>query len=42
MKKLFLVHGEYDTQQAWKSYLIENGFVNIEIPAKGDVVEINY
>ncbi len=38
LKKLFLVHGEYDTQQAWREYLLENKFKNIEIPAKGDVV----
>ena len=40
LKKLFLVHGEYDTQQAWKSYLMQNGFENIEIPAKGEIVEL--
>lgn len=40
LKKIFLVHGEYDTQQAWKAYLVENGFSNIEIPAKGEIVEI--
>lgn len=40
VKKIFLVHGEYDTQQAWKSFLVENGFGNIEIPAKGEIVEI--
>ncbi len=39
-KKIFLVHGEYDTQQAWRSYLEENGFDHIEIPAKGDIAEL--
>ena len=39
LKKMFLVHGEYDTQQAWREYLLENDFKNIEIPAKGDVIE---
>lgn len=38
LKKLFLVHGEYDTQQAWRSFLTEDGFKNIEIPAKGEIV----
>jgi metallo-beta-lactamase family protein len=32
LKKLFLVHGDYDTQLEWKSYLEERGFDNIEIP----------
>ena len=40
LKKIFLVHGEYDTQQGWREYLIENGFKNIEIPAKGEIVEV--
>ncbi|MDZ4747428.1 MAG: MBL fold metallo-hydrolase [Saprospiraceae bacterium] len=40
LKKLFLVHGEYDTQQAWRSYLRENGFQHIEIPAMGETVRL--
>lgn len=40
MKKLFLVHGEYDTQVAFKSYLTKNGFGNIEIPEKGQEYRI--
>lgn len=40
LKKLFLVHGEYDTQQAWRSYLRENGFQHIEIPAMGETVQL--
>ncbi|WP_236975367.1 MBL fold metallo-hydrolase RNA specificity domain-containing protein [Membranihabitans maritimus] len=36
LKSLFLVHGEYDTQQAWKEYLHENGFDRVEIPALQD------
>jgi metallo-beta-lactamase family protein len=40
LKKIFLVHGEYDTQQAWRSYLRENGFQNIEIPALGESVRL--
>lgn len=35
LKRLFLVHGEYDTQQSWKSFLTSNGFASIEIPQKG-------
>jgi len=40
LKKLFLVHGEYDTQQSWKSFLGENGFGQVEIPAKGSSTKI--
>lgn len=40
LKKLFLVHGEYDTQQKWKAYLQERGFKDILIPAKGEIVEL--
>jgi metallo-beta-lactamase family protein len=32
VKKLFLVHGEYDVQQAFKQRLIKKGFIDIEIP----------
>ena len=40
LKKLFLVHGEYDTQQAWRSFLRETGFEHIEIPAMGETVRL--
>jgi metallo-beta-lactamase family protein len=33
VKKLFLVHGEIDTQQAFKARLYANGWQHIEIPA---------
>lgn len=32
VRKLFLVHGEYDVQQVFKQYLINKGFRDIEIP----------
>ncbi|MFT3936623.1 MAG: MBL fold metallo-hydrolase [Chitinophagaceae bacterium] len=32
VKKLFLVHGEYDVQQAFKQRLLKKGFTDIEIP----------
>lgn len=40
IKKLFLVHGEFDTQQGWRSFLQARGFKDIEIPAKGEIVSI--
>ena len=39
-KEIFLVHGDYDTQQAWRSYLRENGFKGIRIPAQGEKVSL--
>lgn len=36
IRKLFLVHGEYAVQQAYKQKLIEKNFQNIEIPKFGD------
>ena len=41
LKKLFLVHGEYETQQAFSSFLSENGFqCPIEIPALGEEISL--
>ncbi len=34
VEKLFLVHGEYDVQQHFKSRLIKKGFLDVEIPAQ--------
>lgn len=34
VKKLFLVHGEYDVQQAFQQRLLKKGFTDIEIPAQ--------
>jgi len=36
LKKIFLVHGEFEAQEAYKGYLEKCGFDNIEIPEKGD------
>lgn len=32
VKKLFLVHGEYDVQQIFRNWLLKKGFPEIEIP----------
>jgi metallo-beta-lactamase family protein len=34
VKKLFLVHGEYDVQQDFRDRLIKKGFSDVEIPAR--------
>lgn len=34
VRKLFLVHGEYDVQQEFKNRLISKGFTDVEIPAR--------
>lgn len=41
VKKLFLVHGEYDVQVNYKERLMDAGFKHITIPAQNDIVEIN-
>lgn len=33
IRKLFLVHGEYDVQQDFRNWLIKKGFADVEIPA---------
>jgi metallo-beta-lactamase family protein len=38
--KMFIVHGEYETQKKYVSTLITEGYKNIEIPAKGQEFEI--
>jgi metallo-beta-lactamase family protein len=35
LRKVFLVHGEYEVQKAYKQRMIDRGFRNIEIPALG-------
>jgi metallo-beta-lactamase family protein len=32
VKKMFLVHGEYEVQQAFKNRLLRKGFMDIEVP----------
>jgi metallo-beta-lactamase family protein len=34
IKRLFLVHGEYDVQLAFKQRLLKKGFLDIEIPER--------
>ena len=34
VKKLFLVHGEYDVQIAFKNRLLKKGFFEVDIPAR--------
>ena len=40
VQKLFLVHGEYDTQLSFKTKLEAEGFKNVEIPAMFETVEM--
>ena len=35
LRKLFLVHGDEDAQENFKTHLMENGFDNVEIPELG-------
>jgi metallo-beta-lactamase family protein len=34
VRKLFLVHGEYNVQQDFKAWLMKRGFADVEIPAQ--------
>lgn len=40
VKKIFLVHGEIDRQESFKSYLQENGFNDVEIPELGQEFDL--
>ncbi|HRI47493.1 MAG: MBL fold metallo-hydrolase [Ignavibacteriaceae bacterium] len=40
LQKIFLVHGDLDQQQKFKSRLEENGFLNIIIPTRADEFQI--
>jgi metallo-beta-lactamase family protein len=40
LERTFIVHGEYETQQKYASYLNSEGYRNIEIPARGREYEI--
>ncbi len=40
VKQLILVHGEYEVQQEFSHKLNEQGFKNIVIPKRGDVIEL--
>lgn len=40
VKKVFLVHGEPNTQEKFKSFLTSKGFNHIEIPSKGSVYDL--
>lgn len=40
LKKLILVHGDFDAQQKYKEYLESQGFKNVIIPDKFEIIEI--
>ncbi len=40
-KRIFLVHGEFDTQSRFKQYLEQKDFKNVEIPELGDEFELS-
>ena len=40
IKQMFIVHGEYETQKKYVTTLMNEGYKNIEIPAKGQEFEI--
>lgn len=40
LKRVFLVHGDFDAQSAYKKILEQRGFANIEIPVAGQEEEL--
>jgi metallo-beta-lactamase family protein len=40
LTKTFIVHGEYETQKKYSASLLNEGFKNIEIPAKGQEYDL--
>lgn len=40
IKKLFLVHGEYEVQLAFKQRLVKKGFLDVQIPERHEEVEL--
>lgn len=40
LKKIFLVHGEATTQDHYRDTLMEAGYKHVEIPERGDAVEL--
>ena len=40
LSRIFIVHGEYETQKKYVSTLTGEGFKNIEVPAKGQEFEL--
>ena len=41
VKKIFLVHGEYEVQQHFSKTLKEKGFLNVEIPFQHEKIALN-
>ena len=40
LKRIFLVHGEFDTQEKFVEYLGQNGFNNVSVPRPGEEVTL--
>jgi metallo-beta-lactamase family protein len=40
VKKIFLVHGEYEVQQHFRMKIIDKGFTNVEIPYQHQKIEL--
>jgi hypothetical protein len=40
LERTFIVHGEYETQKKYAASLLNEGYENIEIPARGQNYEI--
>lgn len=40
VRRVFVVHGEEQAAETYKTHLMEAGFANVEVPAKGQTIEL--
>ena len=40
VRKLFIVHGEYEVQKAFRERLIQKGFLEVDIPERHSETEL--
>lgn len=41
VKRVFLVHGDYDVQQSFRNRLVDKGFKNVYIPDRHEQIDLN-
>ena len=41
LKKIFMVHGEKDSQEFFKKYLEDNGYKNVQIVKYGETYDLD-
>ena len=41
VRKMWLVHGEFEVQEKWRQHLLDAGFIDVAIPALNETVNFN-